>query len=936
MEKQMHRLLSFMLSLILVVGLIPGTMMAYAVEYTEITSVALTGAPESYIVGEMAGTLAVPKASAEYSVEVALNGYSLGEKVEDAYVFENSDTVDLYDFNDDGTFFCIFEDDGTGCSDWSSVVTTFEANKDYWLVIALTKQGGDALPETDLDADNFKLINGCADKYTVFDDDLWWVEFKLNRLSDAAPSVYNITFDANGGSVAPVSATTGNDGKLTSLPTPTHTSPYMTFDGWYTGKTGDTKVTADTVFTSDTTIYARWNADYAIEVTLNGYEPGKKVADTTFSENSDTVDIDRENCHIFTEKDGEPDWDSEVTEFEANKDYWLVIALTKQGGDELTYADLTADDVNLTNDYTAELIDYDDGLWWVSYKLKPLENSVSTPTVIDELHISGVTMPVVGAMPINFATTSTPGVTIGEDIFWVRYVPETNNLTDLYDDNTNVDNTPFRSGIKYFLQVILEPQNGYTIAADAKIFYNGIQLPMPDASLSQSCATVHPEGTMAMALIGGEASVPATYTVIFNSDGGSVVTAQTVEEGKTANEPANPTKEGYTFKGWYLGETEYDFETPISGDITLKAQWEVIPTVSVIDEIHISGVTMPVVGAMPINFATTSTPGVTIGEDTFWVRYVPETNNLTDLYDDNTYVDNTPFRSGVKYFLQVILEPQNGCTIATDAKIFYKGIQLPMPDASLSQSCATVHPEGTMAMALIDGETSVPAYTVTFDCDGGSAVAAQNVESGKTASKPTDPIKEGYTFRGWYLGETEYDFETPVSGDITLKAKWESVVEEPKHTCDIKPVAKDEPSCTEGGKEAYYKCEDCGKFYEDALGAKEITDINAWGNLPKLDHTESEWMSDKDNHWKECTVTACGVILENSKAAHKDNNKDGKCDVCEYNVGISGGSSEDDKPSDNPQTGDNNMMWLWIALLFVGSAGITATTVAEKKKLSVK
>ena len=736
MEKQMHRLLSFMLSLILVVGLIPGTMMAYAVEYTELTSVALTGAPESYIVGETVGTLAVPKASAEYSVEVALNGYSLGEKVEDAYVFENSDTVELYDFNDDGTFFCIFEDDGTGCSDWSSVVTTFEANKDYWLVIALTKQNGDALPETDLDADNFKLINGCADKYTVFDDDLWWVEFKLNRLSDAAPSVYNITFDANGGSVAPVSATTGNDGKLTSLPTPTHTSPYMTFDGWYTGKTGDTKVTADTVFTSDTTIYARWNADYAIEVTLNGYEPGKNVADTTFSENSDTVDIDRENCHIFTEKDGEPDWDSEVTEFEANKDYWLVIALTKQGGDELTYADLTADDVNLTNDYTAELIDYDDGLWWVSYKLKPLENSVSTPTVIDEIHISGVTMPVVGAMPINFATTSTPSVTIGEDIFWVRYVPETNNLTDLYDDNTNVDNTPFRSGIKYFLQVILEPQNGYTIAADAKIFYNGIQLPMPDASLSQSCATVHPEGTMAMALIGGE--------------------------------------------------------------------------------------------------------------------------------------------------------------------------------------------------------TSVPTYTVTFDYDGGSAVAAQNVESGKTASKPTDPIKEGYTFRGWYLGETEYNFETPVSGDITLKAKWEAVVEEPKHTCDIKPVAKDEPSCTEGGKEAYYKCEDCGKFYEDALGAKEITDINAWGNLPKLDHTESDWMSDKDNHWKECTVTACGVILENSKAAHKDNNKDGKCDVCEYNVGISGGSSEDDKPSDNPQTGDNNMMWLWIALLFVGSAGITATTVAEKKKLSVK
>ena len=303
----------------------------------------------------------------------------------------------------------------------------------------------------------------------------------------------------------------------------------------------------------------------------------------------------------------------------------------------------------------------------------------------------------------------------------------------------------------------------------------------------------------------------------------------------------------------------------------------------------------------------------------------------------------------------------------------------------------------------------VTYYTVTFDSNGGSAVTAQSIEAGQKATKPADPTKDGYDFKGWTLNGSAYDFNTAVNGNITLVATWEQQQVVPTtytvsfaanggtgtmadvtgisgeytlpengftapdgkqfkawsvggvekavgdkitvtadttvtavwedipagHTCDIKPVAKVEPSCTEAGKEAYYKCEGCGKFYEDALGTKEITDLAAWGNLAKLGHTESDWKSDKDNHWKECTVAGCGVIIENSKAAHADANNDGKCDTCEYNVGIPttpGG----DKPNDNPQTGDNSMMGLWIALLFVSGFGVVTTTVYTKKRKSVK
>jgi len=62
---------------------------------------------------------------------------------------------------------------------------------------------------------------------------------------------------------------------------------------------------------------------------------------------------------------------------------------------------------------------------------------------------------------------------------------------------------------------------------------------------------------------------------------------------------------------------------------------------------------------------------------------------------------------------------------------------------------------------------------VTFDADGGAPVPeAQKVEEGQKATKPADPTKEGFTFEGWYNGETEYDFNTPVTGKLELKAKW--------------------------------------------------------------------------------------------------------------------------------------------------------------------
>ena len=72
----------------------------------------------------------------------------------------------------------------------------------------------------------------------------------------------------------------------------------------------------------------------------------------------------------------------------------------------------------------------------------------------------------------------------------------------------------------------------------------------------------------------------------------------------------------------------------------------------------------------------------------------------------------------------------------------------------------------------ITAKWSINQYTVTFDTDGGSAVDAQTVAYGEKAKTPADPTKTGYTFAGWELGGNAYDFAAAVTGNMTLTAKW--------------------------------------------------------------------------------------------------------------------------------------------------------------------
>ena len=82
-------------------------------------------------------------------------------------------------------------------------------------------------------------------------------------------------------------------------------------------------------------------------------------------------------------------------------------------------------------------------------------------------------------------------------------------------------------------------------------------------------------------------------------------------------------------------------------------------------------------------------------------------------------------------------------------------------------------------------------FTVSFDSDGGTAVEQIMIPYNSSIDRPADPTKEGYVFAGWYLGENPFDFNTLITSDITLQAKWTEKVIEPENKGDSQTSGKD-------------------------------------------------------------------------------------------------------------------------------------------------
>ena len=218
----------------------------------------------------------------------------------------------------------------------------------------------------------------------------------------------------------------------------------------------------------------------------------------------------------------------------------------------------------------------------------------------------------------------------------------------------------------------------------------------------------------------GRVLVTEVYTVTFDSYGGTPVPpAQEVEYGLTATEPADPTLKGYTFAFWYLGEDEqnataYDFDTPVTENITLTAKWNINKYTVTFDSY--GGTPVPPAQEVEYGLTATEPADPTLKGYTFAFWYLGEDEQNATAYDFDTPVTEN---------------------------------------------------------ITLTAKWNINKYTVTFDSYGGTPVPpAQEVEYGLTATEPAAPEKTGYTFDGWYLGDEKYDFSAAVEQNITLTAKW--------------------------------------------------------------------------------------------------------------------------------------------------------------------
>ena len=594
---------------------------------------------------------------------------------------------------------------------------------------------------------------------------LWTLRITQN------PVVVYVSFNVNGGSGSIGSKTYTVSKTYGSLPAGPTPPKGHSFDGWYTAKSGGSKITASsTVSASYTTLYAHYSAKkYTVTFNSNGGSScsSQKV---TYGNTYGSLPTPKRTNYIFVG--------------------WYT---AKSGGTKITSSSkhTTASDITLY-------------AHWDNSILVKFDNNGGYGNVPSETYYLGKTY---GHLPAG----STPPS--GSYKFEGWYTASSGGTKITVDTSVSASYTTLYAHYVAKELTVTFDSNGGSAASSKKVTCQGTYGSLPTTSWKGHTFlgwyTASSGGTKVTSSTTVTNTVDHklyahwrvdTYKVSFNTDGGSSVSAITVTYGQKYGTLPTTKKDGYTFLGWYTaksGGSKVTASTVVTktADHTLYARWQGNPitvqfnnnggygnvpsqTYTIGDQYGSlpAGSTPPNGGYKFDGWYTASIGGIKITVDTIVSK------SYTTLYAQYTAREFT------------VTFDSCGGSKTTSKKVTYDSeygsLQVTHKDGYTFKGWFTAKTGGTEITQHSDVKTAAnhtlyaqwtpKKYIVKFDSCGGSAVTAKEVTFDKTYGKLDSTSRTGYTFKGWFTAKTggsKVTASTTVTtaSDHTLYAHWEGI-----------------------------------------------------------------------------------------------------------------------------------------------------------------
>ena len=425
------------------------------------------------------------------------------------------------------------------------------------------------------------------------------------------------------------------------------------------------------------------------------------------------------------------------------------------------------------------------------------------------------------------------------------------------------------------------------------------------------------------------------YTIAFDTNGGSEIAPITQDYGTKITAPDNPTRKGYTFKGW---DKEIP-ETMPAENITITARWK--DTEKPTGEIIIgTNKWNEFLNELTFGIFFKDTQEVTINavdnSGVVFVSYLVTDKELSEAELNSlvfrAYEEPFCIDPNGEYIVYVMLVDENiNITYLRSDRITLDNIQ---PVISGIENGKTYCEAQTVTVdeKYVDTVT-VNGTAVTLDADGGFVLPPTNGEqkivvtdkAGNNAEM-TVTVNNGHTFGEWVSDN---------DGKHTRKCTVDG--------CD----ALETENCSGGNATCTEKavCDVCGKAYGEFDGTNHKGGVQEWTTRTAFNH-EQKWnccgaviVASESHEWKDGVCRECGYVC-----LHNDADKDHICDYCKKTISVhEDAPTEEVKKADtvtaklpddskSPQTGDNSNLILWIALLIISGGVMKGVTAFDKSK----